>query len=307
MNNFKKIGKIFSINDLQISGEYSHTSVPIAIALDDDIVQIFFSARYYLNDFSSTFKIDYSLIKKKIVNQYPIPEIVPGNPGFFDDSGAMATSIIRVKSSIYLYYIGWNKSVLVPFRNSIGLAIKDKVNDNFVKFSKGPIIDRGIHDPSFVASNDVIFDKGIYKMWYLSCEKWVEISSGFRHYYNIKYAESTDGINWIRNGITAIDFMDENEYAISVPRVLIFNKNYHMWFSSRASYGFEKYIINHAVSKDGINWIRDEKPTLTPSNQGWDSEMVCYPYVFRHNQKVYMLYNGNNYGETGIGLAVLDE
>ena len=43
------------------------------------------------------------------------------------------------------------------------------------------------------------------------------------------------------------------------------------------------------------------------SESGWDSEMVCYPYVFEYNDKLYMLYNGNGYGKTGIGLAVLEE
>jgi len=32
--------------------------------------------------------------------------------------------------------------------------------------------------------------------------------------------------------------------------------------------------------------------------------MVEYPFVFRHNDQIYMLYNGNGYGKTGFGLAV---
>ena len=31
--------------------------------------------------------------------------------------------------------------------------------------------------------------------------------------------------------------------------------------------------------------------------------MVEYPYVFKHKKKLYMLYNGNSYGASGIGLA----
>ena len=38
----------------------------------------------------------------------------------------------------------------------------------------------------------------------------------------------------------------------------------------------------------------------------WDSEMICYPYVFEHKDDLYMLYNGNDYGKTGFGLAVLE-
>jgi len=37
------------------------------------------------------------------------------------------------------------------------------------------------------------------------------------------------------------------------------------------------------------------------SEDGWDSEMICYPFVFRHKDKTYMLYCGNGYGKTGFG------
>jgi hypothetical protein len=33
--------------------------------------------------------------------------------------------------------------------------------------------------------------------------------------------------------------------------------------------------------------------------------MVAYPCVFRHAGRLYMLYNGNDYERTGVGLAVL--
>ncbi len=34
--------------------------------------------------------------------------------------------------------------------------------------------------------------------------------------------------------------------------------------------------------------------------------MICYPFIFDHKGKRYMLYNGNDYGKTGFGLAVLE-
>ena len=43
------------------------------------------------------------------------------------------------------------------------------------------------------------------------------------------------------------------------------------------------------------------------SETGWDSEMICYPYVFKHKGRFYMLYCGNGYGKTGFGLAVLED
>ena len=80
-----------------------------------------------------------------------------------------------------------------------------------------------------------------------------------------------------------------------------------MCFSSRGEKKISTYRIRKATSKDGIKWERTKEIELDVSESGWDSEMVCYPYVFEYNGKLYMLYNGNNYGKTGIGLAVLEE
>ena len=33
----------------------------------------------------------------------------------------------------------------------------------------------------------------------------------------------------------------------------------------------------------------------------WDNEMVAYPHVFKYNNELQMLYNGNTFGKTGIG------
>ena len=51
----------------------------------------------------------------------------------------------------------------------------------------------------------------------------------------------------------------------------------------------------------------DETIGMDVSNNGWDSEMVCYPFVFDHKDITYMLYNGNSYGKTGMGLAVWEK
>ena len=58
-------------------------------------------------------------------------------------------------------------------------------------------------------------------------------------------------------------------------------------------------------STDGIKWKRkDENAGITISEKGWDSDSICYPYMISHKNKKFMLYCGNNYGETGFGYAV---
>jgi hypothetical protein len=79
---------------------------------------------------------------------------------------------------------------------------------------------------------------------------------------------------------------------------------YRMWFSHRGA----SYRIGYAESNDGLSWTRkDEDAGITTSRDGWDSEMVAYPWVGDIAGRRRMLYNGNNYGFTGIGQAILDQ
>ncbi len=70
-----------------------------------------------------------------------------------------------------------------------------------------------------------------------------------------------------------------------------------MWFCSRG----DKYRIHVAESLDGVNWSRKgQDPGIDVSTEGWDSEMIEYPCVFKHNGKRYMLYAGKSFGRTGF-------
>jgi hypothetical protein len=65
--------------------------------------------------------------------------------------------------------------------------------------------------------------------------------------------------------------------------------------------------IGYAESRRGLAWDwQDTEAGIEPSASGWDAEMIEYAYVFRQRDETYMLYNGNDYGRTGIGLAVLE-
>ena len=41
------------------------------------------------------------------------------------------------------------------------------------------------------------------------------------------------------------------------------------------------------------------------SAEGWDSVMVTYAHVYEHKGKTHMIYNGNGFGKSGFGYAVL--
>ena len=112
--------------------------------------------------------------------------------------------------------------------------------------------------------------------------------------YNIKMATSNDGH-------VCIDFEDSNENALARSYVLSDDEIWKMWFSHKG----ETYRFGYAESKNGINWERrDDFSGLNVSRSGWDSEMFEYAAVINHKGQHFMFYNGNNYGEDGIGLAI---
>lgn len=305
---WKKLGLIISKEKFQFYPDWinNYFAVPIVRYIKDDLIKIYFTTRNKNNQ-SMLGSVDCVMSKLEIQNLTSTPLFSVGEIGTFDDSGVMATDIIDINDDTFLYYIGWNLGTTVPFRNSIGIAKLNKFTESFERLYKGPILDRTKDEPHFCASCCVLKENNVFRIWYLSCVGWSVRNGKPDHNYHIKYAESSDGINWQRNGVIAIDFESEYEYAISVPRVLKFNGMYHMWFSSRATKDTDTYRIRYANSLDGIVWNRTSEFVLDVSDDGWDSEMVCYPYVFRHKDKLYILYNGNGYGKTGIGLAVCED
>jgi predicted GH43/DUF377 family glycosyl hydrolase len=223
-----------------------------------------------------------------------------GAKGSFDENGITYPYVIKLDNLYYLYYTGWIQGVQVPWMNGLGLAISDD-GKNFKRFSRAPIFHRNNNDFIGIGSVCVIYDDNIFKMWYTSFERWGGGGNfDHKHYYNIKYAESLNGYDWNPLQKICIDFKDSSEYAIAKPTVIKVKNKYLMWYSYRGN----NYKIGFAVSENGINWIRrDEIVGISTSESGWDSEMVCYPYVFQHDNFYYMLYNGNGYGASGLGLA----
>ena len=65
------------------------------------------------------------------------------------------------------------------------------------------------------------------------------------------------------------------------------------------------YRLGYGESTDGLKWeIMDDRVSIIVSKDGWGSEMIEYAAVVKYNEHYYMFYNGINYGENGVGLAI---
>jgi len=279
----------------------SHALVPV-VDRGANCHRVYFSGR----DEKGRSQIGYFEIDlahpKEILLISDTPVVGLGPLGAFDDNGVTCSWIINHDGKKYLYYTGWSLGVTVPFYLNIGLAVSEDGGKSFKKMFQAPILERNEIDPFLMAAPCIVIESGVWKMWYVSGTKWETDNDRTKHYYHIKYAESHDGIHWDRKGFVCIDYQSIDECAIAKPCVIRDDDIYKMWYSFRG----RSYRIGYAESKDGIHWERkDEEVGIDVSESGWDSEMIEYAFVFDHEGERYMLYNGNEYGKTGIGLAVL--
>lgn len=296
---WEKKGLIFSPKG-QYPWVITHGMLPVADKINDDLYRIYFSGR----DVSNRSRIGYIEINindpDKILYLSEYPALDLGKLGTFDDNGVSPTWIVNHDNKKYLYYFGWNKGSSVRAAEVSGLVISEDGGKTFKRQSAAPIIDRTNAEPyTILVISCILIENGRWRMWYDSADEW---TSNDLPKYNIKYAESTDGIRWQRAGLVSVDYMYPGESRVSRASIVKEDGIYKMWYCYAIGSG--GYKMGYAESEDGFKFVRmDDKVGIDVSEKGWDSEMICYPYVFQHEGKKIMLYCGNGYGKTGFGYA----
>lgn len=296
---WRRLGRIFA-PDGQCAWMRTHAANGVARRVAGSVHRVYFGARDEQNRSSVGF-VDIDLARPGAILGVSREALLgPGERGAFDDSGVSVGWIVEAGERLQLYYVGWSLGVTVPFRNSIGLAVG--TDRGLVRVSRAPILDRSEIDPFSLSYPCVLAEADGWKMWYGSTVRWAEQGPGMKHV--LKLARSTDGVRWVATGAICLDSDRAGEEMFARPSVVRDRGRYRMWYSVRGA----TYRIGYAESPDGVEWTRkDEEGGLAPSGEGWDSESVEYPFVFLDQGRTYMVYNGNGYGRTGLGLAVLDE
>jgi len=302
---WKKLGHVYVAN-----GEYgwaqTHAYIPTPLVLDDERIRIYV-AFWDKDQVGRIGFVDVDAnnpLKVLRVSKQPVLDI--GEPGTFDDSGVTPTSIVDNKRKKFIYYMGWQRGVKVRYFLFTGLAIADKEGETFKRYSKVPILDRSNEELFVRSAAHVIIDNSVYKMWYVAGSKWIDVKGKKVPTYNIRYMESNDGFSWGKRGTVCLELSNDDEFGFGRPFVIKEGQLYKMWYSIRTI--SKGYRLGYAESMDGLNWERkDDEVGIDVSERGWDSEMICFASIVDVNEKRYMFYNGNNYGETGFGVALLEE
>ena len=286
------------INELIVS----HASNPLPIHLKDDIYRVFYSGRDDQNR-SSVSYVDIDVLKLELVNTCHKTIFKYGHDHSFYSHGVSIGNVYESSGRKYILFMGWSIPENQHWRGDIGrLELID--NEKLMLFPEHAFMSIDHIDTISLSYPFVIFHEGIYKMWYGTTIDWKLENNEMLHVIN--YATSTDGEVWEKHGL-AIPYELGIAQAFSRPSVIIDEIGYHMWYSYRSGDG-SKYRIGYSFSKDGVHWERQhEKIGINVSDSGWDSEMICYPFVFDHKDERYMLYNGNSHGKFGFGLAILNK
>lgn len=315
---WKKLGKIFDPTNYKLSNGCVDFAQSPQVLVFDDFVRIYFSTRQkdqsgkYLSHISF---VDMDKSFKKVLNVSSGTVIGLGNLGCYDEHGIFPLNVLKDRDRILGYIGGWSRRVSVSVETSIGLAISEDNGLTFKRIGDGPVLTSSLNEPFLVGDPFVAIFGNIYHMWYIYGIRWINHPEEEypQRVYKIGHATSEDCILWEKTGKQIIPDRLNSDECQALPTVIKYNGKYHMYFCYRQVTGFRQirtkaYRIGYAFSDNLQNWVRDDENVgIDVSKDGWDSDMQCYPHVFHCDDKLLMLYNGNEFGRFGFGLAILEE
>jgi hypothetical protein len=283
-----------------------------------EFVRVYFSTRQrepggqYLSHMAF---VDVDRKMQTILRTASSPVISLGALGCFDEHGIFPMNVVRHREQIWAFTCGWSRRVSVPVETAIGLAKSVDEGETFQRVASGPIMGPSLNEPFLVGDPFVMIRDGCWHMWYIYGTAWAEptaTEASPARVYKIAYASSSDGISWQRDGKTPIAETLGPDECQALPTVVEWGGIFHMYFCYRQATDFRAnrdrgYRLGYASSVDLQTWTRDDAlGGMQLSEAGWDSDMVCYPHVFACEGSLYMLYNGNEFGRRGFGVAVLE-
>ncbi|HEX5127105.1 MAG TPA: hypothetical protein VFW00_10230 [Rhodocyclaceae bacterium] len=306
MMQWRKLGVVFSPPG-NVPWMASHATTPTPLDLGDGKLRIYFSARDVQNVSRVGFVDVDASNPRHILRVSAKPCLDVGIAGGFDDSGALCTRVLRLNDGrLLMYYVGFELCTRVRYRLLTGAAISEDGGETFIRAKPTAILERSASELYFRCAAFVLNENDIFRMWYVAGNSWLTLSDKPVPVYELRYMESDNGIDWPAEGTTVMRF-GEDEHGLGRPWVIHENGRYKLHYSIR-KISQEGYRLGYAESDDGKNWLRmDDQLGLTTSIGDWDSEEIMYSAVIDAHGKTYAFYNGNNFGEHGFGVAVLDQ
>ncbi|SDP44721.1 hypothetical protein SAMN05216303_104310 [Rhodoferax sp. OV413] len=304
---WEKMGLVYG-PDGSLPWAQSHAMIPTPVTLNSDVVRVFITC-CDAQGISRPGYVDISAhdpLKVLRVSESPLLDI--GQSGTFDENGVLACSVIKLDDGrMFMYYAGFELGTKIRYRLLTGLAVSTNNGETFERYSTTPILERTPDELFFRGGPCCLFEGGRFRLWYVAGSTWTNIDGKPMPVYEVRYAESTDGIHWPSKGCTQIEISDSDEHGFGRPYVSKkLDGSYQMHYSVRRR-SLAAYRLGYATSPDGKSWQRqDEQLNLDVSPSGFDSDAIMYAVPFEMGGETYLFYNGNNFGSQGFAVARLE-
>jgi predicted GH43/DUF377 family glycosyl hydrolase len=222
-----------------------------------------------------------------------------GTGSTYDATHLQDPSVFKHPSGVYNMYYGSFGGGSYPY--SISRATSTGPFSGWSKYASNPVLSRGTSgawDDDRLSSPCVIFEQGLYKMWFSGYDGSV---------WKIGYATSTDGNSWTKYGSNPVVSGSSGKWdanGVNDPWVLKVGNTYHMWYVGWIT--TSGYYVGHATSSDGTTWAKDTaNPVFGPEpDNSWEQYYISNPCVTREDGRYVMYYAGTyTTNKQRIGIA----
>lgn len=307
MMRWKKLGLVYG-PDGSLSWARSHAMLPTPVRIDDDVIRVY-STFCDAQGIGRPGYVDVSAHDPlKVIGVAREPLLDLGRPGTFDENGLLACSVTDLGGGrMYMYYAGFELGTQIRYRLLTGLAISEDGGVTFSRYAPTPVLERSASEIHFRCGPYCHYESQRFRLWYVAGSAWIDLEGKSMPVYDIRYAESHDGIHWPAQGEVLIPITAPDEHGFGRPYVIAKpGGGYRMFYSVRRR-SFGAYRLGYAESADGRHWLRkDEAINLDVTPGSFDSHAIMYAAPIEVDGKLYVFYNGNNFGRDGFAIAVLE-
>lgn len=226
------------------------------------------------------------------------PLIPMGGDGSIDVEKTGPRVVLKENATSYKM---WYEAVPSPNASTVGYATS---TDGRVWTKQGSVLSPSATweggSNGEISPNTVLFENGVYKMWYHSFGP-----DGRRR---IGYATSANGINWVKNPNPVLNVGAAGSYddfMVVEPRVFrLDNGSYRMYYGAmrQTEQGIGVYRLMTATSNNGITWTKQNQVIFGPVDSGFG--------IVKDGQLWHMWYglssNGLAYASSTNGLVWTD-
>jgi len=200
--------------------------------------------------------------------------VLPASTGKWDSNVLWRPCVVKTDSSFLMWYNGEDGTGV----DRIGLATSSD-GVSWTRYAQNPVLTEGTSgewDRGSVNEVWVIYDGGLFKMWY-SGETLTSTNLSIAQIatYQIGYATSADGIHWTKYSgnpvLTTGPKGSWDDKWVWRPIVLSTSASWLMYYSGESRSGATG--VGTARSTDGVHWTKTTAIITVPKST-WDSSQL---------------------------------